>query len=108
MITKNKINKIKKIIIDILNPEEIILFGSYANQTQNENSDLDLLIMVDKSDEPRFKRAREIRKYLWGITNVPKDILIYTDDEVKYWGKIPYSFINNILQNGVKIYERRI
>ncbi len=106
MVQDDKINLIKNIIIEKLNPEKIILFGSYAKGVQDENSDLDILIVIKDSNEPRFKRARGIRKNLWGITDIPKDILIYTSDEINYWLKIPFSFIYTIINEGKKIYER--
>ena len=72
MITQEQIEKIVKRIIDNYNPEKSVLFGSYAYGHPAEDSDLDLLV-VKNSDMPRHKRAREIRRYLWGITDVPKD-----------------------------------
>lgn len=46
------IDKIKEIIIEELNCEAIVLFGSYSRNTQNEESDIDIA----------FKSKREISK----------------------------------------------
>jgi predicted nucleotidyltransferase len=42
-------------------PEKIILFGSYAQGTAHEDSDLDLAI-VKETDLPGFKRPIEFQK----------------------------------------------
>ena len=102
MISKYKINQIIKIIKDNINPEKIILFGSYANGNPDEHSDLDLLIVKD-SDVPRYKRGREIRKYLRGI-GVPLDIIVYTKDEIDRWKNVEEAFITQIMKNGKVLY----
>ena len=49
---KETIDKIKEIIIEEINCEAIVLFGSYSRNTQNEESDIDIA----------FKSKREISK----------------------------------------------
>ena len=46
MYSKNDIAKIKQIILKIVTPEEIILFGSYARGDFKKESDLDFLIVM--------------------------------------------------------------
>ena len=55
MIDSNIINEITTRIASKFNPDKIILFGSYANGTQTDNSDLDLLI-IQETDLPPQKR----------------------------------------------------
>ncbi len=107
MITQSKINKIVKAIANNYNPDKIILFGSYAYGKPTRDSDLDLLVVVKKNSQPRYKRAREIRRYLWGIADIPKDILVYTKDEIDEWGEVKEAFITNIMKKGKILYENR-
>lgn len=65
MISRKKINEIIKIIVVNVKPERVILFGSYAEDVPNEDSDLDILV-VNNTSIPRHRRSREIRKYLRG------------------------------------------
>ena len=44
---ESKIEELKNYVISDLNPEAIILFGSYARGTQKIDSDLDFLAIVD-------------------------------------------------------------
>ncbi len=107
MITQKQIEEIAKKIASHHNPEKIILFGSYAYGIPTEDSDLDLLVVVENSQQPRYKRARDIRKYLWGIAEVPKDILVYTQEEINEWKEVEEAFITSIIKKGRVLYENR-
>ncbi|MBU2446966.1 MAG: nucleotidyltransferase domain-containing protein [Bacteroidetes bacterium] len=102
MITKEQINKIVDTIVKNFNPQRIILFGSYANNSRNAASDLDLLIIKD-IDVPRYKRGRLIRKYLRGM-KVPIDILVYTNEEIEKWKDVDTAFITSVLKKGIVLY----
>ncbi|WP_458700348.1 nucleotidyltransferase domain-containing protein [Sulfurospirillum sp. 1307] len=104
------IEKLKPEIIEKLkplNPDKIILFGSYAYGTPNEDSDIDLFLLKDdlKLDDSRYysrearKKIRElILKYKIGfdIISAPTKYVNQTQD---YFYKI------DILQNGKVLYE---
>jgi len=107
MVTKKDIDILKERIVETADPERIILFGSYGRGEQTNDSDLDILVIVKKSKDPRYKRARIIRKKIWGLVSIPKDILVYTEKEIQESRYIKYSFIFNVLSEGVTIYERR-
>jgi len=57
-------------------------FGSYARNDSGVGSDLDLVIIVKKTDKPFEKRGIE-----WDLSSipVPVDLLVYTQKE---WGKL--------------------
>lgn len=107
MITQKQIEEIFKRIVNNYKPEKIILFGSYAKGYPTEDSDLDILVVVKSSNVPRYKRAREIRKFLWGITDIPKDILVYTQDEINEWKRVKAAFVTNAVKNGKILYENK-
>jgi predicted nucleotidyltransferase len=104
MIDSDKINEVVSKIATRFNPDKIILFGSYANGTQNEDSDLDLLIIKD-SDLPMQKRGFDIRLSLIG-TMIPMDILMYTQSEFEQEKSKNFSFINSAIKNSKVLYER--
>ena len=104
MIDSNKINEIANKIAAKFNPEKIILFGSYANGTQDENSDIDLLIIQDTDLSPQT-RGFDIRMSLLG-TKMPFDILIYTKREFEQEQADTYSFLNSAIKNSKILYER--
>lgn len=104
MIDSNKINEIVSRIATKFNPEQIILFGSYASGTQKEDSDIDLLIIQD-TDLPPQKRGFDIRMSLIGLM-MPFDILIYTKSEFEQEKENQYSFLSSAIQNSKVLYER--
>ena len=52
MISETTIHEVVQRLVNEFNPEQVILFGSYAWGTPSEeDSDLDLLVIVPQSDE---------------------------------------------------------
>ena len=100
---KVKIQEVINTIIAGYGPSKIILFGSYANGTANESSDLDLLI-IKETDEPKYRRAVSIRK-LFSSQPCAMDIMVYTpkeyEDLLPFKSLIPYIATNK----GKVIYE---
>jgi predicted nucleotidyltransferase len=108
------IEKLKPLIIEKLKPlqpDKIILFGSFAYGTPHEESDIDLFILKDnlkKEDMREFeleamKNLRDIRKKY--VTN-GIDILSAPTDEI--YKRKDYFYKIDILQNGKVWYERNI
>jgi predicted nucleotidyltransferase len=101
-ITDELIQEIKNRIISEVHPEKIILFGSYAYGTPTKDSDLDLLVIM-ASHEPMHKRIFRIRKLLRDF-RVPKDVIVYTPQEVDNWKNVSNAFITSIIRKGKVIY----
>ena len=94
------------------NPYRIVLFGSYANGTADENSDIDLLVILDNNDvaktynERLMKRLyinRLVRKINYKIA---LDILVYSKEEYKIIKNNGNYFIDEIENKGKVIYEK--
>lgn len=104
-----EIEKIKDEIVEKLkplNPDKVILFGSYAYGTPNEESDIDLFIMKDlKVQEVRKykQKARESIRDLIAKYKIGFDFLVASEDFVKK--RKDYFYQVDILQNGKVIYE---
>ena len=60
MVTAEQINLLRDVIVETMQPKKIYLFGSYANGIPNEDSDLDILIEVEKSLLSKVKRNLEV------------------------------------------------
>jgi len=91
-------------IIEVYEPEKIILFGSYANGTANESSDIDLLLVKQTKEVP-VNRAAVVRQSLRGFL-FPLDILVYTPEEIENSKATKFSFVSQVLKSGKIIYER--
>jgi len=103
MITEKQINLIKKRIIKFIEPQKIILFGSYANGTPTDESDLDFLIIKD-STLPSYMQNRRLRKLLSDL-RIPVDIIVKTSNEFELYKDIIGTIIYPANKFGKIIYE---
>lgn len=91
-------------LLQHIQPEKVIVFGSYASGTASATSDIDLLVVWD-SDLPRDQRQEAISRAL-RPRQIPIDILAYTPAEVTRCLRVPGSFVDHILNTGKVLYER--
>ena len=103
-IDRNKINILLERLVDIYDPEVIYLFGSLAWGNPDENSDLDILIIIEESNEKIYKRPIKGIKALRGL-KIAKDIMVYTNDEFNKLASDKGSLFYKIKTEGIKLYE---
>jgi predicted nucleotidyltransferase len=84
-------------------PEQIWLFGSHAWGEPDEGSDLDVLVVVSRSDEPPVRRAQRGYRSVQGI-DASMDILVKTREELERFRNVRSSLEALILRNGRLIY----
>ena len=103
---ENAQNRIVAQLRQGLNPDAIYLFGSHARGDAAADSDLDFLVVVPTSDQPRSKRARYARE---AVTerSVAKDILVLTQEEWKRGLQVVASLPTTVVREGKLLYERR-
>jgi uncharacterized protein len=80
VISKEIIEEVKNRLVKTYDPVAIYLFGSYAWGTPTEDSDLDLLIVVEKSNEKSYKRPISGYVALHGLEDISKDIIVHTKE----------------------------
>lgn len=106
---KNK--KIRDVILEMtdrlvvkFNPDAIILFGSYARESADKYSDVDLLIV--------FKRKINIlnmtSKMIETLKTAPidKDLVVMSRDELINWSWVKSSIYRDALKYGFYLYEK--
>jgi predicted nucleotidyltransferase len=107
------IEEIKSEIIkrlEPLNPNKIILFGSYAYGTPHKDSDIDLYVVTNDDFIPQsYKEDSEIYKKvstkIRDIRDVVAiDLIVHTQKMYKKALEINQLFVKEILTNGVKLY----
>lgn len=101
---RSTINKIVDYVIKIAEPEEIILFGSMANGTQNVYSDVDLLIITEElfADRQIADRVRQFAQEL----SLHADVLVQTKTSFQQACEIPDSFLSGIRYSGRILYKK--
>jgi len=93
-------------------PYKIILFGSHANGNPNEDSDIDIMVILDndhvaKTYQERLDKRVNIRKLVFEINQkIPLDILVYSKAELKKIKEYGNQFVEEIEKTGKVIYEK--
>ncbi|MFH1259171.1 MAG: nucleotidyltransferase domain-containing protein [Elusimicrobiota bacterium] len=106
MVEKKLITEISDKIKTYFHPQKIILFGSYAWGKPNNDSDIDLFLIMD-SNLRRDERAVQVSD-LFPDRTFPLDIIVYTPEEVEMSLKRDNPFTREILTKGRVLYEQRL
>ena len=109
MITSKQIQEIADIIVEEIQPEKILLFGSYASGIPNKHSDVDIIVIVNEKLEKK-KRIDILTKLNLKTAlpdlMFPKDFKMYSLNEYAELKENKYSFLFSALQNAKTLYER--
>jgi predicted nucleotidyltransferase len=91
-------------IVKALDPEKIILFGSYAYGEPTPDSDIDLLVIMH-TEASLTERYLSVSRLL-RPRPFPVDILVKTPQEVENAIRSGNFFLKEILSRGEILYER--
>ena len=89
-------------IVEQFQPQRIILFGSYAHGKPRPESDVDLLVIMD-TPLRETQQALQIRQYVSPLFGV--DLIVYTPARLEERLKLGDSFLQEITEKGVLVYE---
>lgn len=103
MILLENVLKLAERIAELFDPEKIILFGSYAYGTPREDSDIDLLVIMNTDSRP-VRKAIEICRALQ--YDFPMDLLVRTPEDIERRYKGCDPLICYALDKGKVLYER--
>jgi len=91
-------------IVQVLRPEKIVLFGSYAYGIPTPDSDVDLLVVMESEASP-LERYLSVSRLL-RPRQFPVDIVVKTPTEIRHAWEVDDCFIQEILSRGEILYER--
>ena len=103
-INQEMLNKIVSKIVEAVQPDRIYLFGSRAKGTEQEDSDIDLLILADM-EESRRKRSIRIRK-LFPEREFSIDVLVFRPEEFERQKRLLNSISHIVSKEGKVLYDR--
>lgn len=87
------------------NSEKVILFGSWARGDMDEYSDMDFVI-IKKTKKRFLQRLAEVARFIDNrLPNI--DVFVYTPLEFKGMIERENPFIQNVLEEGKVVYEKR-
>ena len=106
MVSRDVLDDIRNRLVKAYDPIAIYLFGSYAWGTPNEESDVDLLIVVDKSELKSFKRPLKGYEALRDLELIGKDLIVQTKDEFERRSSERTTLEYKIKRDGELLYAR--
>lgn len=103
MITREDIQATCDDIVREFSPLQVILFGSYAYGMPTEDSDVDLLVVMDVPESETSRQAGEI------LQRIPRrfsmDLLVRSPEEVAYRVSHNDWFLREITEKGDVLYK---
>ena len=103
-VTEEVLEEIVRRIVTALHPEKIVLFGSYAYGRPLDDSDVDLLVILETPARPLDRYLAVSR--LLRPRPFPLDILVKTPDEIRQGLQQGSAFVHEIITQGRVLYER--
>jgi predicted nucleotidyltransferase len=96
------IHRYARAIAEEFHPDKIVLFGSYAWGTPNDDSDVDLLVVM-----PARNQHDQAVRILWRLAApFPVDLIVRTPKEMKWRLEEGESFTTAIMSQGKVLYEK--
>jgi predicted nucleotidyltransferase len=106
-ISEELIERMARQIVTEVDPEKVVLFGSWARDEASEQSDVDFLV-VEREPFGANRSRREEAVRIWQCLSefrVPKDILVYSVREIDQWKDSRYHVVGRALREGKVLYE---
>ena len=103
-VTGEILDEIVRRIVAALDPERIVLFGSYANGVPHVDSDVDLFVVME-TDLPPARRELEVCRLL-RLRPFPVDIIVKTPAEYKRSVAETKDFFRDSILMGRVLFER--
>ncbi|WP_129125059.1 nucleotidyltransferase domain-containing protein [Geomonas oryzae] len=102
MLTSTDIDQVCETIVDRLHPKRIFLFGSYANGHQTEDSDIDLVVVMDSDLDPHQRNVT--LKRLFPRRSFSLDAFVFTPQEFERYKDVPGTIIYTAAHEGRLLY----
>jgi len=103
-ITEGRIREAIEKIAQVVHPEKVILFGSFAYGHPTPDSDVDLLVIME-SEQNAHIRSAQVSEILYPRP-FPVDLIVRTPQEVAERLALGDCFFQEIMTKGKVLYER--
>jgi predicted nucleotidyltransferase len=101
-VPKDVLDDIVRRIVEVAEPEKIILFGSAARGEMGPNSDVDLLV-ITRGDHDPGRLTERIYQHLHGA-KAAVDVIVVTPEEVERYKDAFCLVIYPALREGIVVY----
>lgn len=101
-VSQDLLDEIVRRVVEVADPDRIILFGSAARGDMGPDSDIDLLV-IKAGVEHRRRLAQQIYLNLFGIV-APVDVIVVTPEDIELCRDVVGTIIGPALREGKVIY----
>jgi len=105
MINTEVLDDVVRRIVEVAQPEKVILFGSATRDETDFNSDLDILVITSHPVH-RGHLTEDIYMNLFGVGQAV-DVIVATTEDIENYKDNPYLIIQPALNEGKVLYERQ-
>ena len=107
-VTRALIDRMVQAIVDEVDPEQVILFGSRGRGDHRGDSDVDLIVVEAEPFGPQRNRHREMVRLYHALAGFPvaADVLVYSREDVDYWRDALNHVLARALREGQVLYDR--
>lgn len=113
MILNNKYIEQLKTNLKAIDPYLVLLFGSYVYGNPDEDSDLDVFVVLNDQTMPgTFREKQDLYLKVSSLTRpvakqIPIDLMVFTIPMYEQFKLANTSFSEEILTKGIVIYENK-
>jgi predicted nucleotidyltransferase len=102
------LDQMVRIIVNEVDPEVVILFGSHARGDARADSDVDLMVIERAPFSAQRSRRAETARLSKALREFPfaKDILLYSSDEFDYWKDSQNHVVGRAQREGKVLHVR--
>lgn len=104
--SEDVLQEITRRLVELFQPEQVILFGSYAWGTPTPTSDVDVMVIVSQSNLSDYERAVLGHRCLSGLA-IAKDVIVRTRAEFDFLRDVRASLEYKIAHQGKVLYDQR-
>lgn len=86
-----------KLVGEIIQPAKVVLYGSFAKGNWNENSDIDIAVIMNTIDD-YLETSKKINKLTRGIDTRIEPVLLQSNEDSS-------GFLSTVLNTGITLYS---
>jgi len=88
--------------------DSIVLYGSVAKNTANEESDIDILVVARDDEIGLYDKISKIRTQVDLENNTLTALMYVTCEELEHFAKLGSPFMKSVSEEGVILYDRGV